>query len=585
MRRKTAACAALGTALALGLTACGGGDSDTGSASSNSVADAAITKVVNPTTQKGGTLKFAMSDVPDSVDPGDTYYAMIQNFSRLYGRTMMGFKPAPGEAGLEMIPDLAEAAGVPSNSNKTWTYKIKKGIKYEDGTEVKAADVKYAIARSNFAKDVLPNGPDYFAQLTGSKYKGPYTDKNLDAFKEITTPDDYTLVINLVKPFTDMDYLMTFSQTMPVPASKDTGANGGANYKKHVVSSGPYKFESHEVDKQLNLVRNTNWDPSTDQIRKGLPDRVELAMKVDPNEIDSRLQNGTLQVDLAGTGVQAAARSKILSSPTLKKNSDAAFSGFLWYTAINEKVAPFDKVECRRAVQYAADSVALQAAYGGPVAGGEIATTVLPPNIKGYEKSDVYPNGADNTGDIAKAKEQLTACGQPNGFEMNMAYRSDRPKEKAAGEAWQQALAKIGVKVTLKGFPAGKYYTNFAGVPNYVHKEKIAMMTAGWAADWPTGYGFLQQILDGRSIKPAGNSNLTETEDEQIQAWLDEAMTKIDPAERAKLYTQIDKKQMEIASIVPTVYAKSLLFRPDNLTNVYVTDAYGMYDYTQLGVK
>jgi peptide/nickel transport system substrate-binding protein len=550
------------------------------------VADAAIAKVVNPSDHKGGTLKFAMSDVLDSSDPGDTYYAMVQNFARLYGRTMMGFKPAPGEAGLELVPDLAAGPGVPSNGNKTWTYKIKPGIKYEDGTEVKAADVKYAIARSNFAKDVLPNGPDYFAQLTGSKYKGPYKDKNLDSLKEITTPDDHTLVINLVKPFTDMDYLMTFSQTMPVPASKDTGATGGANYKKHVFSTGPYMFEGTEnVDKQINLVRNPNWDQSTDPIRKGLPDRVELALQVDANEIDSRLQQGTLQVDLAGTGVQAAARSKILSSPTLKKNSDDAYSGFLWYTAINSKVAPFDKVECRRAMQYAADSVALQAAYGGPVAGGDIASTILPPNIAGYQKSDIYPNGADNTGDVTKAKEQLAACGQPNGFKMNLAYRSDRPKEKAAGEAWQQALAKIGVQATLKGYPAGKYYTNFAGVPNFVHKNNIGMMTGGWAADWPTGYGFLQQILDGRSIKPAGNSNLSETDDKQIESWLDEAMTKTEPADRAALYTKIDQKQMELASIVPTVYAKSLLFRPDNLTNVYVTDAYGMYDYTQLGVK
>ncbi|MGH3391562.1 MAG: ABC transporter substrate-binding protein, partial [Actinomadura sp.] len=325
MRGRTAA---LGLALGLtvSVTACGGGGSDDGGGTADGpAADAAITSVVNPSETKGGTLKFAMSGTLDSADPGDTYYAMVQNFSRLYGRTLIGYRPAPGDAGLELVPDLAEGLGTPSNGNRTWTYKIKKGVKYEDGTEVTAADVKYAIARSNFAKDVLPNGPSYFAALTGSRYKGPYKDPNLDHLTEIATPDDHTLVVNFAKPFADMDYLMTFSQTMPVPQRRDRGTSGGVNYKKHVFSTGPYRFEGNGYTTKLNLVRNPHWDPRTDPLRTGLPDRIELAMKMDSAEIDRGLKAGTVHVDLAGTGVQVATGAEILSDPALRKYSDAAY--------------------------------------------------------------------------------------------------------------------------------------------------------------------------------------------------------------------------------------------------------------------
>ena len=102
---------------------------------------------------------------------------------------------------------------------------------------------------------------------------------------------------------------------------------------------------------------------------------------------------------------------------------------------------------------YAADSTAYQTAYGGPLAGGEIATSLLPPLIPGYQKLDLYPAGADNKGDVDKAKAALQACGQPNGFETNIAYRAERPKEKATAESLQQSLARVGIKLTLKPLP------------------------------------------------------------------------------------------------------------------------------------
>ncbi|MBV9830963.1 MAG: ABC transporter substrate-binding protein, partial [Marmoricola sp.] len=73
------------------------------------------------------------------------------------------FTPAPGKASSQLVGDLAENLGKPSDGAKTWTYTLRKGVKFEDGTPITSKDVKYAIERSNYARDVLSNGPTYFA--------------------------------------------------------------------------------------------------------------------------------------------------------------------------------------------------------------------------------------------------------------------------------------------------------------------------------------------------------------------------------------------------------------------------------------
>nr|BFE80092.1 hypothetical protein GCM10020093_026930 [Planobispora longispora] len=251
---------------------------------------------------------------------------------------------------------------------------------------------------------------------------------------------------------------------------------------------------------------------------------------------------------------------------------------------MSTKVAPFDNIECRKAVQYATDQVATQAPWGGPL-GGDIGSTLMTPTTVGYQQYDLFPNGADNKGDVAKAKEALTACGQPNGFETNIAVRGDRVKEVQVAEALQASLDKVGIKATIKKYPSGDWSAQYAGKPDFVHQNKLGIMIAGWGADWPSGFGFLSQIVDGRFIKPSGNYNMMELNDPAVNELLDKGIQTTDPAERNKIWAEVDKKVMESAAFLPFVYEKTLIFRPASLTNVYVHPAYGMYDYTWLGVQ
>ncbi|MGW1075259.1 ABC transporter substrate-binding protein [Streptomyces sp. NPDC002537] len=581
--RKATAVLATTVVLALGATACSSSKSDdssgSGSGNKNVTADAALSSIVNKTDKKGGTVTYEATDVPDSLDPGNTYYGWVQNFSRLYSRSLTTFKPAAGKDGLEVVPDLAESLGKPSPDAKTWTYKLRTGVKFEDGTPVTSKDVKYAVERSNFAPDALSNGPTYFkAHLEGGdKYQGPYKDKSPEGIKSIETPDDQTIVFHLKDAFADFDYLATFSQTAPVPQKADKGAE----YVKHIVSTGPYKFSSYEEGKSATLERNPQWDPKTDPIRKALPDKYSFKFKILQTTVDNGLLNDSVTADAYGTGVGPQTQSKVLGGK-YKKQTDMPYAGATSYLGLNVNVKPFDNIHCRKAVQWGMDKASIQQAQGGDPK-GDVASTLLPPTVNGYAKFSLYetPNSA---GDINKAKDELKQCGQPNGFETNLTARSDRPAEMAAATAVQASMKKIGITANIKTFPTGKYFTNFAGVPDYVHSHNLGMIMTAWGADWPTGFGFLDQIVNGSAIKPSGGNNVSELNDPQINKALNDAIANTDAAARAKAWGDIDKMVAENASAVPLVYRKNLLFRPESATNVTVTQAYlGMYDYLLMG--
>jgi peptide/nickel transport system substrate-binding protein len=586
-RRRIIGLAALAASAALVLAACGGSTSSSGTSSSSAAGfNAAVSKVVNPSAKKtSGTIYFGNSSTPDSTDPGNTYYAYMWNFVRLYTMPLMTYKSCPGSCGLQVVPDLATGPGVVSDNGLTWTYHIQPDIKFEDGTTVTSQDVKYAIERT-FDRGLYPLGPAYFTFLLAPQkpaYPGPYKDrsKNLMGLKAVQTPNATTIVFHLAHPFADFNYVVAIPQTAPVPPNKDTGAN----YQLHPMSTGPYKFQSYQLNKQLVLVPNPYWKASTDPNAKQLVSKIVMTMNMNANDIDNRLIAGDLNVDAAGTGVQAAARARILSTPSLKASSDDPLAGFTWFAAINTTLAPLNNVHCRMAIEYAASKTGYVDAYGGPVAGGAIATSVTPPNVVGHKSFDLYDATSMPGGNLSAAKEQLKLCGQPNGFTTGITYRSDRPKEVAAAQSLQASLARVGIKTTLHGFPTGTYDGNFAGVPKYEAQHDIGISFYGWEADWPDGWGFFYYITDGAAISPAGNTNLSQLNDPKVNSLLSEMALATNDATRNAYTSQIDMQVMKDAAILPGVWAKSLLYRSPALTNVYVQSYYGMYNYAVLGLK
>jgi peptide/nickel transport system substrate-binding protein len=579
---------AVSAAVAVSLVACGGpkaspGGSGSAGSGAKSEFNAAVGKVFNPSDKKGGTLRMAITENWDSTDPGDTYYGLSWNLVRNYVRPLMTFKAAPGAEGAKPVPDLAEGPGVPSDGAKTWTYKIRKGVKFEDGTPVTSKDVKYGVARS-LDKATLPNGPTYFNDFLLDVPKGysVYKDPTLAGVaKAIETPDDQTIVFHLNKPFSSFDYFAQLPSTAPVPKAKDTGAK----YKEHPIATGPYKFESYNANTGLSLVRNDQYDPATDPDsgRKALPDKITVAFNVEGTDIDNRLIAGDLDVDIAGTGVQPATQAKILADPNLKAHSDNVPAPRLNFTVLNSQVPPLDNVHCRKAVLYAADHEGYQRAYGGPI-GGDIATNLMPPGVTGSEKFDDYGFETDKNGNVDKAKAELQQCGQPNGFPMNIAYRADRAKEKAVAETLQQSLKKAGIVLTTKPYPTGDYTKLYAGKPDFAKANKLGLIVYSWGADWNDGFGFLSQIVDSRTIRETGGNTNLGIRIPEVDQLIDKAMSTTDETARNKIWVDVDKKVMEQAAALPGIWAKGLLYRPDSLANVFTNDGQNMYDYAGIGL-
>lgn len=572
----------LAVTLALAAAGCGGGreGGEADAVLGTAMFEDASTRVVNPSDATGGTLRLVSSEDWDSLDPGNTYRTFAWNFARLFGRTLVAYRPAPGPTGLQLVPDLATSLGKFSDDGRTVTYKLRPGVKYEDGSLVRARDVKYAIERSNYASETLGNGPAHFRQLLGGNYRGPYAKpRDRAGLPAIATPDDETIVFHLASPFAEFDYLATLPQTIPVPAAKDTGAD----YAKHPMASGPYKIDSYDEGKFVRLVPNPHWSAEGDPLRRRLADAVEVTVNVDAAELDDRLLNGAADLDLGGTGLTAAGQARVQSNPNLRKNVDNPLTGWTSFVALNTRAAPLKDVHCRRAVLLAADHDALHAAYGG-TASGDLATTLLPPTVAGHRSADRYGFLATRAGDVAAAKEELKACGKPDGFRTALAVRSDRPKEMAAAQALQLALERVGITLETHGYPSDRYFTDFAGNTAYVEANGIGLSFMAWSADWPTGYAFLAQLVDSQAVRESRNSNLSQLNDPEVDRLLRTGRVEPDATGRAHSWGEIDTRVLDDAAVLPIVYERVLSYRSPQLTNVFVHPAYGMYDLAALGV-
>jgi peptide/nickel transport system substrate-binding protein len=547
---------------------------------------------VNASSHQGGTLRLAMSGDWDSPDTGNTYYAYSWDFLRLYSRSLLTYAQKPGAAGLALVPDLATDTGTVSSDGLTWTFHIRQGVKYQDGTEVTAQDVKYAVERSNWGQDTLQNGPTYFKQYVqdSTNYQGPYKDKNAsDGVSGIVTPDSSTIEFKLTQKFADFPYMAALPSTAPVPRAKDTGAS----YQTSYDSTGQYEIQNYTPGKGMTLVPNSAFSASTDPngIHKVTANKITVAVNVSQDQVDQGLLHGTYDVDLSGVGVGTTAQAQILASPALKAQSDNGYTGALTYMNMNTQIQPFDNIDCRKAVELAIDKTAVQAALGGSIGGGDIATTVMPPNLTGYQASNQY-NTPGNQGDVTAAKAELAKCrtAEPaafdanGGFSTNLSARTERPKEVNSAIAIQNSLKAIGINVTIQKFTSGKYFSDFAGKPDYVKTNKIGLMMMKWGADWPDGFGFLDQIITKDGIHPSGGStNLGSYDSPAVDALFTQALSTVDATQRASYWGQIDKAVMSDAAIVPLIYNKALFYHPSTVTNWYLQNSFGEPDFSVMG--
>ncbi|GAA2640484.1 ABC transporter substrate-binding protein [Streptomyces axinellae] len=574
-RRRLAAVSAVAAATLLGTSACGGGGGDDESA--GGAFNAGIGKIANASDKKGGTLKFIGVQDADSWDTTRMYYGFAFDFARYYSRQLVSYTPAPGKKSVDLKPDLAKSKAKITDDGKTYTYELKDGVKWEDGKPITSQDVKYGIERQ-WAQKVLSGGPVYLKDVLDpdGKYKGPYEGGDFDGIK---TPNDKTIEFHLPKRNGDFEQMLAMPTNSPVRKDKDTKSKYGLK----PFSSGPYKFQSYTPNKGLMLVRNKHWDRKSDPLRKALPNAVKVTLLTNADERDKRLINGDADLDLNQRGMDSQGRTSALKQH--KGNVDNPQSGFISYVAFPQSVKPFDNIHCRKAAIYGTDHKSVQTARGGPMAGGALATNMLPPVVPGYDKNDDQYGISKGSADVAKAKEELKKCGKPKGFKTTLAVRNTDKSDMKSAEAIQASLKKVGIDVETDPFD-GAQGSSIVGNPDVVKKKGYGMVLYGWGPDFPSGQGYGVPLWHSKYILDNGNNNYALIDDKKVDDGFAAAISDLDPNSAAKKYAEVNKEVMKGGYYLPLTYLKVVQWRSDRLTNVYSANSFsGWYDFASLGVK
>ncbi|MGX8908162.1 ABC transporter substrate-binding protein [Streptomyces netropsis] len=530
--------------------------------------------------KKGGTLTVLNRQPQKQFDPARLYTSGGGNIPSLVYRTLTTRNREDGAKGTEVVPDLATDTGTPSDDAKTWTYKLKDGLKYEDGSPITAADIKYGVERS-FAAELSGSAPylrDWL--IGGDSYQGPYKEKK--GLDSIETPDAKTLVFKLRKSVGDFPYFATSTQFAPVPKAKDTGVK----YAEHPVSSGPYKVVKNVGDgEQMVLERNTHWSEETDKERHAYPDRIEVKSGLSSAVINQRLSSGQ-GADAAAvttdTNLGPAELAQVTGDKKLAGRVGTGHFGYTNYLAFNPEAKPFDDPKVREAISYAINRTSVVNAAGGSSL-AEPATTFLP-NQKsfGFTPYDHFPAGKN--GNAAKAKELLKEAGHEDGLEITLTHSTAQDFETSPeiATAVQAALKEAGIKVKLEGLELNDYDEKTHSLD-----KQPGLFLAHWGADWPSGGPFLAPIFDGRQIvkEGAGNFNASRLDDSKVNDEIDAINKVTDHAAAAKRWGALDRKIGEQALTVPLFHPVYKRLYGKSVKNVVISDWTGVLDVSQVAVK
>ncbi|MFK4482872.1 ABC transporter substrate-binding protein [Curtobacterium sp. AB7] len=531
--------AAVAAAAALVLTGCSGGSSSDDAANG---------------TAKGGTLNILLPQTAFHLDPATSQSLGITSLA-LVARRLTTWDVEPGKTA-KVVPDLATDTGKSSDGGKTWTYTLKDGVKFQDGTPITTKDIKWGIERS-FAP-TLTGGLSYHKSLLvgGDSYKGPFDGKTLDS---IETPNDKTIVFKLNNAYGDWPWLASMPAFTPVPEGDgtDTGA-----YDLKPVASGPYQVQSNTQGTQVTLVRNKEWSAKTDDVRTAGPSKIVFKESQDPSTVTQTLiaDNGDAKDSFGAGYLGAAELNQVRSNPAAQDRLVTSKAGPINYMAINTQKGSLKDLKVRQALQYAVDKKSYRIAAGGALA-GSYATTLITPGIAGREDYDLYKPGA--SGDVAKAKQLLKEAGVSD-LKLTLATQND-PTYLAQAQALQAGLKRAGITVTLKPLDTDSFYTATTDGTDF----DLALFS--WQPDFPSANANIQPLYDSSQIG-GGGYNVSKYSNPKVDALIEKASATVDQQDAQKLWVEADKAIMADAPIVPLTYAKQSFLAGSNVQNFQVAD-------------
>ncbi|MFF7726169.1 ABC transporter substrate-binding protein [Streptomyces sp. NPDC008001] len=523
-----------------------------------------------PGARRGGRVTLLADAPPEHVDPTQMYIGTTLGVATgLFHRTLTGYQESYDGGPRRLVGDLATDTGRTTDGGRTWTYTLREGLKFEDGTPVTSYDVAHAITRSFGPNGVY--GPQFIQQALDPErgYRGPEEDG--PQAPGLSTPDERTIVFSLPEPTPGFPFFATTTTTTPVPRDRDTGAD----YETSWLATGPYKVKEHvpgETGHYL-LERNPHWDPATDPIRHQYPDEIFWEFGVARDRQTERLLDpaGQDRFAVATFDVADAHVATVQGDERLMSRVIAGPSAYLQYVYINTRRVT--DVDVRRALNFAFDRGTCVELAGG-TAGAQYATTILAPMVPGYRHHDVYPSGEH--GDPVKAKELLA------GKELRplvFAYPDTLPNAPVA-PAVKTALEAAGFEIVLRPVDKAAFYSLMGDAEN-----DCDLIYGVWGPDFPDASGVFDVLFRGDRLTARGNMNLSYFDDPEITAEIARLAQEPDRAAVAEGYAELDRRLMaEHAPVVPVYYKRQFTLFGPGVGGLFLSGQYFVPNLTRVHV-
>jgi peptide/nickel transport system substrate-binding protein len=588
---------AVAGALAVALAACGSSSSSSSaSAGSSPVPNGVKSPVTESLTggKRGGVLNDLQSEDFEHLDPGQAYFQLDYQITNATQRTLYSYKPNTFS---QATPDMAEGSAQLGDGNKLITINVRKGVHFSPpvNREVTAADEVYAFERIANPNVANPYYLGYLASIEGMKTA------NGGPIAGVKATGKYTLQIKLTAPEAPIVVAsMVLPWTAPVPKeyAQKFDAKKPSEYVNFQVATGPYMLKAdssgkvlgtgYQPGKSATLVRNPNWNASTDY-RPAYLNQINIAIGGDANVIGRQVLEGSdmVQADAPAAPIVKLALQQHPGQLVISAGGGAGDR----YVAINNSDGPFKNVNLRKAFWAATDREALDRLRGGKTV-ADLMTHFLWNGISGFEEAGGFPGpkvdyNEHPTGDMAVAEKYMKLAGYPSGKytgseTLQVVGDSTAPANNVA-EAVNQTLRTLGFKTKLNLVEHTVMYSKYCGVVS----EKIDVCpNVGWIADFGDPQAVLDVPFNGNLIVKNGtNSNWGLVNHAKINAAMEAAAKVVGTKARGEAWAKIDRELVEEAVAVPYQWAKEPYIESKDVEGVNQYWNAGTWDYSFTSLK
>lgn len=506
---------------------------------------------------RGGTMRLVARSAAGTLDPQINYTLQYWQVYQSVYSGLTAFKKGAGEEGFKVVPNLAEELPTATNDGKTYVFKLRKGIKFSDGRDVTVKDVVASFQR--IFKVSSPTSGGFYSVIVGAD-KCLATPASCTLEGGVTGDEGAgTVTINLTRVDPEFFFKLAVPHATILPADAPTTDAGSTP----LAGTGPYFFSTYDPNKGLTMSRNPHFKVwSEDAQPDGYPDVVQYDFGLTDEAEVTAVMNGEADwmFDQPPTDRLGEIGNKYKDQVHL--NNLTAW----WYAPMNTRLAPFDNLKARQAVNFAIDRKAMVNLFGGPVLATPVCQ-VLPPEFPGHVGYCPYtkdPGTKWSAPDIEKAKQLVEESGT-KGQEVTI-IAEDTAVSKAIGTYLQSVLTEIGYKANVKPISPNIQFTYIQNTNN-----KVQISLSQWYQDYPAASNFLNVLFGCGSFQEGSDSsiNIAGFCNDAVEAKAKEAFTlsATDQEGANKLWAEIDKMVVDQAAAAPLFTPKHVDFVSKRLGN------------------